>query len=114
FTQGTSGDQNPALRENFLTAFRGETAPGTETIAAPPPPPAPPSNFNPAAASSGLRPVPDQNLAAYRRAIDRTSADVAMMGVLIAEKTLYLMRHDIKPVSEARIWGGQEKFNCPG
>ncbi|WP_187142975.1 neutral/alkaline non-lysosomal ceramidase N-terminal domain-containing protein [Terriglobus albidus] len=114
FTQGTSGDQNPSLRENFLTAFRGETAPGTETIAAPPPPPAPPSNFNPAAASAGLRPVPDQNLAAYRKAIDRTSADVAMMGVLIAEKTLYLMRHDIKPVSEARIWGGQEKFTCPG
>jgi len=39
FTQGTSGDQNPLLREP-LNVFRGENAPGTETIGAPPPPPA--------------------------------------------------------------------------
>jgi neutral ceramidase len=114
FTQGTSGDQNPLLRESFLTAFRGNTPPGTETIGAPPPPPAAPSNFNPAAAASGLTAVPDQSLPAYRKAIERTSADVTMMGMLIAEKTLYLMRHDITPIGQARIWAGQEDFTCPG
>jgi neutral ceramidase len=37
-----------------------------------------------------------------------------MMGWLIAEKTLYLMRNEIKPVANTRIWGGQEAFTCPG
>jgi hypothetical protein len=61
-----------------------------------------------------LKPIPDQNLPAYRNAIARAGTDVSMMGVLIAEQTLYLMRNDIKPVATARIWGGQESFTCPG
>ena len=113
FTQGTSGDQNPLLREP-LNVFRGENAPGTETIGAPPPPPAPAPNFNQANAVANLKSVPDQSVPAYRKAVARTGADVTMMGVLIAEKTLYLMRHEIKPVSEARLWGGQQLISCPG
>lgn len=114
FTQGTSGDQNPLLKEPFFYAFRAPNAPGTETIGAPPPPPTPPSNFNPGAAAGGLAAVPDESLPAYRKAVERTSEDVKMMGWLIAEKTLYLMRHDITPAANERIWGGQESFTCPG
>ncbi len=114
FTQGTSGDQNPLLRETQLTAFRRENAPGTETIGAPPPPPAPTPNFNQANAVANLKAVPDQSLPAYRKAVARTGANVTMMGVLLAEKTLYLMRHEIKPVPEARLWGGQQLISCPG
>jgi hypothetical protein len=114
FTQGTSGDQNPLLKEPFFYAYRAPNAPGTETIGAPPPPPVAPSNFNPSTAASGLAGVPDESLPAYKKHIERTSADVIMMGWLIAEKTLFLMRHDITPVGDARIWGGQESFTCPG
>jgi neutral ceramidase len=114
FTQGTSGDQNPLLKEPFFYAYRAPHAPGTETIGAPPLPPAAPSNFNASTAAVGLTAVPDESLPAYKKHIERTSADVTMMGWLIAEKTLYLMRHDITPVSIAHIWGGQESFTCPG
>ena len=72
------------------------------------------SKFNPAAAQAGLQAVPDANLAGYHKAIAETGAMVTMMGTLIAEKTLYLMRNDIHPVANARIWGGQESFSCPG
>lgn len=114
FTQGTSGDQNPLLKEPFFYAYRAPNAPGTETIGAPPPPPTAPSNFNASTAAAGLTAVPDESLPAYKKHIERTSVDVSMMGWLIAEKTLYLMRHDITPVSNAHIWGGQERFTCPG
>ncbi|SEB50891.1 neutral/alkaline non-lysosomal ceramidase N-terminal domain-containing protein [Terriglobus roseus] len=115
FTQGTSGDQNPALKENFLSSTRNGAENFTEKIGAPPPPP--PSaapGFNAATANSGMKEVAAENLAGYHRAIDRVSADVTMMGTLLAEKTLYLMRHDIHPTANARIWGGQSDFTCPG
>jgi neutral ceramidase len=115
FTQGTSGDQNPMLKENFLTTARNGGENETEKIGAPPaPPPSAAAGFNPATAAAGLKEVPDENLAGYRKAVARVSADVTMMGTLIAEKTLYMMRNDIHPVAEARIWGGQEDFTCPG
>jgi len=115
FTQGTSGDQNPMLKENFLTTARNGGENETEKIGAPPaPPPSAAPNFNPATAGSSLKEVPEENLAGYRKAVARTGADVTMMGTLIAEKTLYLMRNDIHPVAEARIWGGQQDFTCPG
>lgn len=115
FTQGTSGDQNPMLKENFITTARNGGENTTEKIGAPPPaPPSASPGFNAATANAGLKEVPQENLEAYHKAIARVGADVTMMGMLIAEKTLYLMRHDIHPVPEARIWGGQEDFTCPG
>ena len=115
FTQGTSGDQNPALKENFLSSARNGSENATEKIGAPPPPP--PSatpGFNAATANAGMTAVAPENLDGYHRAIDRVRADVTMMGTLLAEKTLYLMRHDIHPTANARVWGGQADFTCPG
>jgi neutral ceramidase len=115
FTQGTSGDQNPMLKEAFLSSARTGGQNETEQIGAPPPPP--PSatpGFNPATAGASLKEVAPENLAGYRKAVARVSADVTMMGTLVAEKTLYMMRNDIHPVAEARLWGGQEDFTCPG
>lgn len=117
FSQGTSGDQNPRLRESGLNAFLSGRVPPTEMIDVPPAPPPgadTPRGFNPAAAQAALKGVPQQNIEAYHKAIDRVGADVTMMGTLIAEKTLDLMRHDIKPNEAATIWGGQEAFTCPG
>lgn len=115
FTQGTSGDQNPALRENFITTARNGGENKTEKIGAPPaPPPSAAPGFNAATAGASLKEVSPENLAGYKKAIERVGADVTMMGTMIAEKTLYMMRHDIHPVAQAYIWGGQEKFTCPG
>jgi hypothetical protein len=103
FSQGTSGDQNPALSER-----------GVKTIGAPPAPPAGGRGFNPAAAQSGRKPIPAEELPAYKEAIARTSAVVVMEGVLIGESTIHVMRDKIQPVDSAFIWGGEQKLTCPG
>ena len=37
-----------------------------------------------------------------------------MMGTLIGESAIHVMRDEIKPVDTALLWGGQERFTCPG
>jgi hypothetical protein len=117
FSQGTSGDQNPKLMEPFLSAYLSGGTLGPQTIGKPEPPiipTAPGHDFNPMTAQNFQKPVPEENLAAYHKDIERTSATVTMMGTAIAENTLFLMRNTINPVNNARIWGGQEEFTCPG
>ena len=104
FSQGTSGDQNPALSER-----------GMKTVGAPPPPAnAGGRGFSPATAQAALKDVPPAEIAAYKEGLARTGAVVAMEGVLIGESTIHLMRDRIKPVESALIWGGEQKFTCPG
>lgn len=105
FSQGTSGDQNPALSER-----------GLKTVGAPPAPPANAGGqgFNPAAAQAALKPVPPGQMAAYKEGLARTGTVVAMEGVLIGESAIHVMRDQIQPVDSALIWGGEEKFTCPG
>lgn len=106
FSQGTSGDQNPRLSER-----------GQKTIGAPPARPsqgASPQGFNPAAAQAARKPVPEDQLAAYREGLARTGAAVVMMGTLIGESAIHVMRDQVQPVDTALLWGGQEKFTCPG
>jgi len=105
FSQGTSGDQNPALSER-----------GVKTIGAPPSPPtnAGGRGFNPAAAQAGRQAVPAEQLAAYKEGLARTSAVVVMEGVLLGESAIHVMRDKIQPVDTAVIWGGEQKFTCPG
>jgi hypothetical protein len=104
FSQGTSGDQNPALSER-----------GLKTVGAPPPPPANGGRgFNPAAAQAALKAVPASELAAYKEGLARTGAVVVMEGVLIGEAAIHVMRDQIQPVDSAAIWGAEQKFTCPG
>src|SRR5256714_7867553 len=88
FSQGTSGDQNPALSER-----------GLKTVGAPPPPPADASGkgFNPAAAQAALSAVPPSEMAAYKEGLARTGAVVVMEGVLIGEAAIHVMRDQIQP-----------------
>jgi neutral ceramidase len=105
FSQGTSGDQNPRLPER-----------GQKTIGAPAPPPrsTSPQGFNPATAQADRKPVPADELAAYKEGLARTAAVVVMEGTMIGESAIHVMRDQIQPVDTAMLWGGQEKFTCPG
>jgi hypothetical protein len=122
FSQGTSGDQNPrlAMSPNYILRTRPYLAEGQrpqpQTIG----PQAPPvvnntaQGFNAAAAASDRKAIPAVNLDAYRKAIDRTSQYVVMLGQMVGTTAVRVMREDITPVPEATIWAGQQRFTCPG
>jgi neutral ceramidase len=122
FTQGASGDQNPrlAMSPSFFLGERlqlaGSHSALVEQTLGPRPPIAPQTStgFNAAAASAERGAIPAENLAAYKKVLARTGDYVVMMGTLIGATAIRVMREDIKPVDTARIWGGQEKFTCPG
>jgi len=117
FSQGASGDQNPRLAFSPSYIMRSRQRLGTpQTVA----PPAPPSEnrtaqgFNAAAAGSSRGAIPPENLEAYKKAIARTGEYVVMLGQMIGTTAVRLMREEIKPVDRAAIWGGQQRFTCPG
>jgi hypothetical protein len=70
--------------------------------------------FNAAAASSGRQPIPAEKMDAYKKAIERTSQYVVMLGQMLATTAVRVMREDIKPVDTAPIWAAQERFSCAG
>jgi hypothetical protein len=70
--------------------------------------------FNAAAAAAGRAAIPAQNLDAYKTAIARSSDYVIMLGQMIGTTAVRLMREEIHPVDAAAIWGGQQRFTCPG
>jgi hypothetical protein len=117
FSQGASGDQNPrlAFSPSFIMRSRqrlgepqmiGERAPLAENRT--------PQGFNPTVASSERTAVPPEKIAAYRKAIERTSEYVVMLGRMIGTTAVSVMRESIQPMDTARIWAGQEGFACPG
>jgi len=117
FSQGASGDQNPRLAFSPSFIMRSRQRLGEpQTIA----PPAPPTEnrtqqgFNAAAAGSARAAVPPENVEAYKKAIGRTGDYVVMLGQMIGTTAVRLMREEIKPEDTAAIWGGQERFTCPG
>jgi neutral ceramidase len=122
FSQGASGDQNPRdLRSPTL--FIGSRAaimqghgPTVQTIgpAAPVPDQTAPRGFNPQQASSERKPVPAENLQAYKAVLARTGDYVHMLGSLIGSSAVRVMRESIQPVDTAHIWAAQESFACPG
>lgn len=57
-------------------------------------------------------PIPPERMADYRRAIEITGANVAMMGTLIGANAMRLMRDVIKPVDNAQIWGARDSAAC--
>jgi hypothetical protein len=130
FSQGTSGDQNPRLTERGQKTIGGPPAPTTDLpgSGAPPAPatnsprtgapPAPastsPQGFNPAAAQAARAAIPAAELPAYKEGLARTGAVVVMMGTVIGESAIHVMRDQITPVDTALLWGGQETFTCPG
>ncbi|MCX6632412.1 MAG: neutral/alkaline non-lysosomal ceramidase N-terminal domain-containing protein [Candidatus Solibacter sp.] len=116
FSQGASGDQNPGFPARALGRVRSGRGPFFETVGNLPLQPQNNSQqgFNPAAAASSRQPVPPENIAAYKQAIARTGELVTMAGTLIGASAVRLMRDRMQFSDTARVWGGQEKFTCPG
>lgn len=104
FTQGASGDQNPALR---LGSFGGASGPGNVQAGSP-------KGFNAAVAASSRQPVSPENLPSYRQRLARIGELVTMEGTLIGAKAVEVLRDSVSFTDAARIWGGQEKVSCPG
>jgi neutral ceramidase len=117
FSQGASGDQNPRLAFSPSFIMRSRQRLGEPQTVAPPAPPAENSTqqgFSAAAAGSSRAAVPPENLEAYKKALARTGDYVVMLGQTIGTTAVRLMREEIQPVDTATIWGGQERFTCPG
>jgi hypothetical protein len=57
-------------------------------------------------------PIPPERMEDYKRAIEITGANVAMMGTLIGANAMRLMRDVIKPVDNAQIWGARDTAAC--
>ncbi len=116
FSQGASGDQNPRLGYSQSFNVRPQNVDQVQTVG---PPPTRPEDrtaqgFNAAAAGSSRQAIPPEKMEAYRKALARTGAYAVMLGQMIATTAVRLMREEIKPVDSAAIWGGQERFSCPG
>jgi neutral ceramidase len=115
FTQGALGDQNPLFQQPVPASIRTGAGPFRETIGTPPPGASTPSSQPRTSSSPGrASTIPPENLDAFKKAVDRTGANVRMMGTLIAADTIRLMRSTITPEDNARIWGAWDTVTCPG
>ena len=116
FSQGASGDQNPRLGYSQSFNVRAQNLDQVQTVG-----PVPTrredqtaQGFNAAAAGSSRQAIPPEKMEAYRKALARTGAYAVMLGQMIATTAVRLMREEIRPVDSGAIWGGQERFSCPG
>lgn len=116
FSQGASGDQNPRLGYSPSFNVRANNVDQPQTVGPPKPRPEEQTaqGFNAAAASSNRQAIPPEKMAAYKKALARTGAYATMLGQMIATTAVRVMREDIHAVDTAAIWGGQERFSCPG
>lgn len=117
FSQGTSGDQNPRLAFSPSFIMRSRQRLGAPQTIGPPVPPAEngtQQGFNAVTAGSSRGAIAPENLEAYKKAIARTGEYVVMLGQMVGTTAVRLMREEIQPVEHAAIWGGQERFTCPG
>jgi neutral ceramidase len=110
FSQGASGDQDPKMFLSPSTLFvarRFLSEPGqfVETVG---PQPSPWGG-----AGGGRKPVPPENMAAYKKFIANTSNYVVMLGTQIGVSAVQVMR-EMQPTDTARIWAAQETIACPG
>jgi neutral ceramidase len=121
FSQGASGDQNPRdfrsptlfmAQRSALTAGPG---PFTQTVGDAPIQERPSAaGFNPQRASSERKPIPSENLDAYKKALARTGDYVRMLGSVIGSSAVRVMRESMQATSTARIRAAQEVVTCPG
>ena len=119
FSQGTSGDQNPALMTRGLMRFRNGQPAGVENVAPAVPlgqeaSQQPRLGFNPANAAATRPTIHAEQMAAYKEAIERTNELVTMEGTLIGASAIALMRERMDYLPAAEIRAGQTRFTCPG
>ena len=121
FSQGASGDQNPRDFRSPTTFMGQRTAltqgrgPFIQTVGESQAQGRPsPAGFNAQRASSERQAIPDENLDAYKKVLERTGDYVRMLGSVIGSSSVRVMRESMQPTDTARIWGAQETFACPG
>lgn len=105
FSQAASGDQNPKMaytsifQEGPIKAVLpviDRSATGNQPN------------------SSARQAVPDENLAAYKKNIERKSEYVHMLGTMIGNSAVRVMLYNMDLNEEARIWAGKQNLICPG
>lgn len=106
FSQGTSGDQNPKMA--YTSIFRDGP------IKAVLPPHQPPNQGNPRPASVPREAVADEDLAAYKKTIERKSEYVHMLGTMIGNSAVRVMLYDTEFEKDPKIWAGKQNVVCPG
>jgi neutral ceramidase len=110
FSQGAAGDQDPKLFLSPSTLFvarrfLSEPRRFVETVGPQPTPWG--------AAGGGRKPVPPENMAAYKKFIANTSNYVVMLGTQIGSSAVQVMR-EMRPTDAARIRAAQDTVTCPG
>jgi len=105
FSQGTAGDQNPKLA---YTSIFQEGA----IKAVLPPHNTPATGRQPG--RSAREAVPDADLAAYKKNIERKSEYVHMLGTMIGNSAVRVMLYDTEFERNPVIWAGKQNVVCPG
>lgn len=105
FSQGASGDQNPKMA--YTSIFREgpikAVLPSSEA----------PTRGN-LPGQTPRKAVPAENLAAYKKNIERKSDYVHMLGTMIGNSAVRVMLYNMKPKHETIIWAGKQNLTCPG
>ncbi len=105
FSQAASGDQNPKMA--YTSIFR--EGPIKAVL---PPHNAPARGTIPRRTAQDA--VPDEDLAAYKKNIERKSEYVHMLGTMIGNSAVRVMLYNTELEDEASIWAGQKTFTSPG
>ena len=58
--------------------------------------------------------VPDEDIAAHKKTIERKSDYVHMLGTMIGNSAVRVMLYDTKYENDATIWCGKQNVICPG
>jgi len=119
YAQGTTGDQIMKLRDPFrkLMAIRtkgpegwDEQLAGRKSLS----PSSQPNISEADMAAAMKKPVPDENLAAYRSAAAGADAWSAAIGAMIGESALEVVKTRMDLQASPNIWGKQKTVSCPG
>jgi neutral ceramidase len=117
FAQGASGNQNPRmLEEPYVTSVMvglGETLRKGASGTLPIPPTAPNGTMMPYQGITNW-PVPDKDLATWRKAVESNGRLVDAEGSIIGETVVDLIRNERGEGEAAALWGGVAETTCPG
>ena len=119
YSQGTTGDQIMKIRDPYrkLMAVRvggpeawDEQLSGRKSLS----PSSQPDLEDADRIEAMNEPVPDENLAAYKSAFAAADRWSAAVGAMIGESALEVAKTKMDFQANAKIWGGQKSFSCPG
>jgi len=104
FSQGAAGDQNPKMA--YTSIFRDGPIKGVL-----PPHTTPATGNQPSFTSEA---IPEEELAAHKKTIERKSDYVHMLGTMIGNSAVRVMLYNTMYEKDTHIWAGKEDVICPG